>query len=108
MLPGKKKYLFLPVLESGAINLYVYTLNGGVNGTTTTAYYAEKRDSPLVEVWTNHGFLGSDNKTRRLALAALIADNPAVKQTFDGDTKYDAIDAQYYIHEYNITTTSAP
>jgi hypothetical protein len=41
------------------------------------------------------------NKGQREALKALIADNPAVKQLFDGDTKYDAVDVQYYIHEYN-------
>jgi len=106
MLPGKKKYLFLPVLESGAIGLYVYTIGGGVNGMTTTIYYAQKWDSALVEVWTNRGLFISDNKTRRQALAALITDNPAVKQTFDSDTKYDAIDVQYYIHEYNMSTSS--
>jgi hypothetical protein len=102
MLPGKRKYLFLPVLESGAIGLYVYTVGGGVNGMTTRIYYAQKGDSAMVEVWTNRGLFASDNKTQRQALAALITDNPAVKQTFDSDTKYDAIDVQYYIHEYNI------
>jgi hypothetical protein len=107
MLPGKKKYLFLPVLESGAISLYVYSIGGGVNGMTTTIYYAQKWDSALVQVWTNRGLFASDNKTRRQALAALITDDPAVKQTFDSDTKYDAIDVQYYIHEYNMGSSSA-
>jgi hypothetical protein len=41
-------------------------------------------------------------------MEALITDNAAVKQTFDSDTKYDAIDAQYYIHEYNKTAASSP
>jgi hypothetical protein len=103
VLPGKKKYIFLPVLESGAISLYAFTTGGGANGMATISYYAQKHDSALVEVWTNRGFFVNDNKTRRQAMEALIADNPAVKQTFDSDTKYDAIDAQYYIHEYNKT-----
>jgi hypothetical protein len=106
MPPGKKKYFFLPVLESGAIGLYIYTIGGGVNGMTTTIYYAQKWDSTLVEVWTNRGLFASNNKTQRQALAALITDNPAVKQTFDSDTKYDAIDVQYYIHEYNMGAAS--
>jgi hypothetical protein len=103
VLPGKTKYSFLPVLESGAISLYALTTSNGVNGTATISYYAQKHDSALVEVWTNRGFFGNDNKTHRHAMKTLIADNPAVKQTFDSDTKYDAIDAQYYIHEYNKT-----
>jgi hypothetical protein len=108
MLPGKKKYVFLPVLESGAISLFVYTIGGGVNGMTTTIFYAQKSDSILVQVWTNRGLFASDNKTLRQALASLIADNAAVKQTFDSDTKYDAIDVQYYIHEYNMGGSSSP
>ena len=108
MIPGKKNYLFLPVLETGAICLYVYSIGGGVNGMTTTVFYAQKSDSTLVEVWTNRGLFASDNKTLRQGLATLIADNTAVKQTFDSDTKYDAIDVQYYIHEYNIGASSTP
>jgi hypothetical protein len=108
VLPGKKKYIFLPVLESGAISLYVFTIAGGVNGTATTTYYAQKHDSALVEVWTNRGIFGNDNKTQRQAMEALITDNAAVKQTFESDTKYDAIDAQYYIHEYNKSAASSP
>lgn len=102
MLPGKNKYIFLPVLESGAITLYVNTSPNGTNAPSTVTFYAQKWDSTLVEVWTNHSHFAAHNKIGRQILATLIADNPAVKQTFDSDTKYDAIDAQYYIHEYNL------
>ena len=108
LLPGKKKYIFLPVLESGAISLYALTVSSGVNGTVTISFYAQKHDSALVEVWTNRGFFGNDNKIQRQKMSSIISDNPAVKQTFDSDTKYDAIDAQYYIHEYNKTAASSP
>jgi hypothetical protein len=101
MLPGKNKYIFLPVLETGAITLYVNTSPNGANAPSTVTFYAQKRDSSLVEVWTNRGRFAADNKIGRQVLATLIADNAAVKQTLDSDTKYDAIDAQYYIHEYN-------
>ncbi|HET6256292.1 MAG TPA: hypothetical protein VFE32_19605 [Puia sp.] len=107
MLPGKKKYLFIPVLETGAITLFAFSTNAGVNGSTTTTFYAQKGDNALVEVWTNRGLFGNDNKIQRQAMADLISDNPTVRQTFDSDTKYDAIDAQYYIHEYNKGAASA-
>ena len=101
-LPGKKRFMLLPCLEIGRINLYGTSANpGGVDGKTTVTYYAEKEDNQLVEVWTNKGVFGNSNKGQREALKALIADNPAAKQIFDGDTKYDAVDVQYYIHEYN-------
>jgi hypothetical protein len=109
MLPGKKNYLFLPVLESGAISLYYNTISNGGNRISTTTYYAQKGDSAVVEVWTNGGgLLGGGDKARRQAMGALIADNPAVKKIFDNDTQYAPIDVQYYIHEYNMSTASPP
>jgi hypothetical protein len=102
LIPGKTKYVFLPVLEDGAITLYVDYASPNVNGKTTICYYAQKGDAPPVEIWTNRGF-ARDNRTQRQAMATLIADNPTVKQTFDTDTKYEAMDAEYYIHEYNRT-----
>jgi hypothetical protein len=102
LIPGKTKYAFLPVLEDGAIVLFVDYATPNVNGKTTVSYYAQKNDNPLVEIWTNRG-LARDNRTQRQVMATLIGDKAAVKQTFDTDTKYEALDAEYYIHEYNRT-----
>lgn len=108
MLPGKDKYLFLQVLESGIITLYVNTIVNGGSAPATYSYYAQKQDSALVQVWTGRRHSVDDNKIGRQVLAMLIADNPTVRQTLDSDTKYDAIDAQYYIHEYNRSFSTAP
>ena len=108
--PGKDHFSFLTCVELGRINLYEDDVAVSVLGNpslgpdiVTITYYAEKGSDPLTEVWTNQGVLGSMNKRQKAVLRDLISDNRDLAKTLLQDKHYEAIDVQYYIHQYNQT-----
>jgi hypothetical protein len=105
-IPEKQGKWLVKWLERGKINLYERLVE--VNGLDYPFWYASKNSDTLVQVKTSGTFIatGSSRKKRKQALIDLLADNPAVLQSFNQMLKNEEYDydlIRRYIQIYNVS-----
>ncbi|MBC7914318.1 MAG: hypothetical protein H7Y07_09360 [Pyrinomonadaceae bacterium] len=95
------KLLLLQRLDNGLIKLYdLTTYSYSKYGSSKyVKWYAEKEDSPLVEIKTN-SFFGS-KEARKNAFVSLISDQPSIVDIFNKEEKFNFKFIQGLIQQYN-------
>ncbi|MFA4870481.1 MAG: hypothetical protein WC623_19955 [Pedobacter sp.] len=100
ILPDKKKPIFMELLEKGDINLYeLIVYNGGMNGSTTTNWYASKGSGPLFSLKTSA--LAFNRADKEKSFEQLLSDNPALWANFKAEKSFSFKVLRKYINLYN-------
>lgn len=93
-------------LEDGKICLYEQVING-YNNISTTNWYANKDNGPVVMIKTNTlTIIGPDHSDRMKDFLKLINDDPKITATFTAENSFSFYTIRKYIRQYNQAASS--
>ena len=99
--PGEKKPVFLKVVESGKIDLYVETEVNSFDGSKMPTWFIDKGTDKVIELRRFMLTLDTSQKAPKNTFVDMIKDNKDVYEAYTHDKKADFEQARSLIHMYN-------